>query len=250
MLIYDLETAPSLGYFWELWKQNIGLNQIVEAGRVLCWAAKWAGSDDVTYATEWEHGSENMMHLLDTLMEEADVIVAYNGNKFDRPTMNREFLRYGFSPPAPAKSVDPYLVARKEFNFLSNRMDYLGEFLGVGKKLKTDFTLWTEVLNGNPDAQENMVDYNIQDVVLLEKIYYALLPWISNHPNLSLLNDSDVSSCTNCGSSHIQKRGFAFTGTGKYQRYQCMSCFTWLRSRYTSLDKTKAKNLLTQDKTK
>jgi len=41
ILEIDIETAPSLVYTWGLFNQNIGVNQIVKPGYMLCWAAKF-----------------------------------------------------------------------------------------------------------------------------------------------------------------------------------------------------------------
>ena len=49
ILSLDIETAPMVGTFWGLWKQNIGLNQIAEDWYILCYAAKWLDTEDVVY---------------------------------------------------------------------------------------------------------------------------------------------------------------------------------------------------------
>lgn len=247
ILIYDIETAPSLGWIWSLWKEYIGFNQLEEVGRVLCWSAKWLDSEDVLYASEWEHGHEEMIAAIHELFNEADVIVAHNGNKFDKPTLHSAFIHYGMMPPSPTRSVDTFLVAKRNFNFISNRLGDLAKLLGVDhKKIKTDFELWTGVLHGDKKAQSDMIEYNIQDVLVLEDVYLKLRPWITNHPNVAL--EAEEMACTNCGSSNLQRRGKAKTATSVYQRYQCNDCGTWLRGRYTTLDRSNAKNILTQDK--
>ena len=70
-----------------------------------------------------------------------------------------------------------------------------------------------------------MVKYNKRDVSLLEKVYIKMRPWINNHPNLNLINDTKE-LCPNCG-GHLQKRGFAITRVAKHQRFQCQSCGAW-----------------------
>jgi hypothetical protein len=73
-----------------------------------------------------------------------------------------------------------------------------------------------------------MEEYNKQDVILLEKVYGKLKPWIKNHANHSLHSETGL-VCPNCGGNHYQKRGFYYTHNCQYQRYQC-SCGTWFRS--------------------
>ena len=91
--------------------------------------------------------------------------------------------------------------------------------------------LWVKCMNGDKDAWKRMEDYNIQDVVLLEQLYNKLLPWIKNHPNQNLFNESVV--CPTCGSNHLQKRGTAISTAGVYQRYQCKSCGSWSQGNKT-----------------
>ena len=249
ILIYDLETSPIIAYTWGLFKQNIGIKQIIEPSRVICWAAKWLGEKRVLSSTEWDDGTDSMLMQLYGLIEEADVIVAHNNNKFDRPTMNAQFVKLGLTPPAPYKSVDTLITARQALRIASNKLDYLGEYLGLGRKIDTGgFELWRDVLDGDSVAQRLMLKYNIQDVRLLEKVYLKLRPWMKNHPNLANLGSTEDFACPNCNSTEVQRRGFSYTQVGKYQRWACSSCGTWSRTRFTEKEKQLSKSMLTQDK--
>ena len=61
-------------------------------------------------------------------------------------------------------------------------------------------------MGGDKKAWKLMCDYNIQDVVLLEKVYLKLRGWDERHPNTALWGN--VIGCPNCGSDNKQKRGF------------------------------------------
>lgn len=73
-----------------------------------------------------------------------------------------------------------------------------------------------------------MKRYQRQDVNLLIDLYDELLPWIQVHPHVAVA-DEIAGGCKRCGSLLLQRRGYAITGTRKYQRYQCMDCGTWQR---------------------
>lgn len=167
------------------------------------------------------------------MLDDADVVIHYNGKRFDIPTLNKEFVLAGLLPPATYKQVDLLQVARKQFRFPSNKLDYVAKALGVGEKVKhAGFDLWIRCMNNEEAAWKEMEEYNVHDVVILEKVYLKLLPWIPNHPNHGLYDDvADV--CPNCGGHHLEKRGFAYTNAGKYQRYQCKECGTWSRGKQT-----------------
>jgi hypothetical protein len=229
ILFVDIETAPNLVHVWGLWQQNVGLPQILDAGYVLCWAAKWKGEDDIMFSSIHEDGAENMLKSIHKLLDEADAVVHYNGTKFDIPTLNKEFLLYGMSPPAPYKQIDLLRTARSQFRFPSNKLDYISNALGLGKKIKhIGHELWIGCMNGDPESWKMMEEYNIQDVVLLENVYKKLLPWIKGHLNYSVYNGEP--SCPNCGSKRYHKRGHAYTSASKFQRYQCQKCGAWWRS--------------------
>jgi DNA polymerase elongation subunit (family B)/predicted RNA-binding Zn-ribbon protein involved in translation (DUF1610 family) len=242
ILFWDIETAPTQAFVWKIWQENVGVNQIIEPGRVLSWAAKWAHEDEVYHSAEWYAGDRPMIEALHKMLSEADAVVTFNGNHFDIPVMNAAFAKYGLHPPAPFKSIDLYQVVKKKFRLLSNRLDYVCKYFGLGEKAKTGgFQLWVDVLNGDKQAREKFIEYNIHDVELTEVLYAHILPWISNHPQAGHFTDSDF-VCPTCGGTHLQKRGLYRTKTFSYQRYQCNDCGSWSRNRVA--DKTQPTNQL------
>lgn len=173
--------------------------------------------------------ARQMIKKIHKLLDQADVVVHYNGTKFDIPTLNKEFLQMGFAPPSPYKQVDLLRVARNQFRFPSNKLDYVAQALGLGKKTShVGHEMWLKCMNRDTEAWEIMEEYNKNDVVLLEQVYGMLLPWIKNHPNRSVFQEEMV--CPNCGSHEYQKRGIQVTATGKYHRLQCKDCKTWFRA--------------------
>lgn len=249
ILHLDIETAPNVCYTWGLWNQNIGINQIVESGYTLCWAAKWHGERTVEFASIHHDGEHPMLERMHELLSEADAVVHYNGTKFDMPTLNKEFIRYDMNPPAPYHQIDLLKVAKRRFRFTSNKLDYVAQYLGRGSKVKhMGMDLWTACMQGDEKAWRTMKRYNIQDVKLLEEVYNDMLPWIQDHPNHALYNDDSRPQCPNCGSNHVVKKGIETTKTMQYQRYSCVDCGTPIRGRYSVTDTEKRKGILTQSK--
>jgi hypothetical protein len=80
---------------------------------------------------------------------------------------------------------------------------------------------------GDRKAWKKMLAYNAHDVLLTEKLYLKLLPWMTSHPNLGLYTDRPV--CPRCGSSKINFRGTVRNTTTIYQSFQCQSCGGWGR---------------------
>lgn len=228
ILFLDIETTPNIVHVWGLFNQNVSLNQIVKSGQTICWAARWQNDKKVLYSGHDTDSHRNMLKKIHALLSEADAVVTYNGNRFDLPTLNKEFIKAGFKPPAPYKKIDLLTVARSQFRFTSNKLDFVAQFLGLGaKEQHKGHGLWIGCMAGKAADWKVMQKYNKQDVVLLEKVYDRMLPWIPRHANWSVFQNSLV--CPNCGSVHFQKRGLYNSQAGTYQRYQCNKCGTWFK---------------------
>lgn len=228
ILFLDIETSPNTAHVWGLWNQNVSINQLLESSYTLCWAAKWADSDDILYDSIYQSTPRKMIKRIHALLEEADMVVHYHGTNFDIPTLNKEFILFNMPPPSPYLQVDLLKTVRKRFRFASNKLGYVAERLKLGTKYEHEgHTLWIKCMNNDPAAWTEMEKYNRHDVVLLERLYEKLKPWIKSHPNRSVMDGGPM--CPTCGSYHHQCRGFAITQAGKYRRYQCRSCYSWFR---------------------
>ncbi len=229
ILILDIETSPHSVDAWGLYNVNVGIPQIQEPSRMISVAAKWLGEKKTKFWSVHHDPPLDMVLNVYDMMNEADAIITYNGNSFDLPVLNREFVLLGLPPPSPFKSIDLYRVVRSTFKFASNKLAYVTVALGLeGKVPHTGHQLWTDCAAGDPQAWKLMKKYNIQDVVITEELYLRVLPWIISHPNLGLYNGA-TEGCPNCGSLDLERRGYAYTTLGKFQRRQCKSCGKWSR---------------------
>jgi len=226
VLILDIETAPHTAYVWGLWDQNVGLSQLIETGRVMSVAAKWYSEKSVFQLDEKSVSKEDMLEQVHGLLDKADAVVHYNGAKFDIPMLHKEFVELGYAPPSGVKQIDLLKTVRSQFRFPSNKLDYVVQHLGIGAKTEHEgFKLWVKCMEGDEKAWVKMRKYNVQDVLLTEKLYDRLKPWIKSGLNHGLFNEEMV--CVKCGSDDLEKRGFAITSAGKYQRWQCNDCGGW-----------------------
>lgn len=232
ILLLDIETAPNTAHVWGLWQQNVGLPQLLEAGYTLSWAAKWYGDNEVFWSSMRMTSAKRMVKAIHKMLNEADVVVHYNGTKFDIPTLNKEFVQYGIAPPAPFKQIDLLRTCRTQFRFPSNKLAYVAKALGIGGKLDAGgHETWTDCMSGDPKAFKRLEEYNIEDVLLLEKLYDKLKPWIKGHANANLYKGTNESGpvCPTCGSQHFHRRGTYASASLTYARYQCQKCSRWFR---------------------
>jgi hypothetical protein len=245
ILIFDIETAPLRSYTWGVWKQNVAPVQIISDWFMLTWAAKWLFEDDIMSGklTSEEVIAEDDKRITKgiwELLDEADIVIAHNAKKFDVKRLNTRFLLHGLNPPMPYQIIDTLDTARKQFSIVHNRLDYINEILGLGRKKDTGgFDLWVDCMKGDKVALSNMEEYNIQDVAILEETYLILRPWIRSHPNIGLYIEQDVDACPNCGSEALAWGGTPYTTTAnRYESFRCGSCGSLGRSaRAMSTDK-------------
>lgn len=257
VLLFDIETAPAVSYHWGRWKINVGTSQVIQRPYVITWAAKWLGSpvifsDSLPFYTQFEKDEKNDIHIVKSLwkmLDEADIVVAHYGKRFDIPQMNARFVKHGLPQPSPYRVVCTKEIASKNFKFEANSLVELADFLEVqvGNKNKTDFDTWRDCVEGkgSEKAWDTMLKYNEQDVRVLEAVYMKLRPYSHNHPNVSLYYEGTDLRCTVCGSKSLKElEGNAYTNMSKFKSFRC-KCGHVQRGRENQLSKEKRKSVLT-----
>lgn len=186
ILYLDIETTPMQVYAWGLWDQNITIDQIITPTEMMCFGARWHGKKNVVFKSVHHDGKKAMLEELWRLMDEADVLVGWNSAAFDHKHINREFLENGMQPPSPVKDLDLMSVTKANFQFPSNKLDYVAQALGVGAKVKhSGFSLWLRCMDGDDKAWKEMKKYQLQDVNLLVDLYEVLAPWFVGKGNVT-----------------------------------------------------------------
>ena len=235
ILILDIETFPNLVYTWGLYNQDVGASQVVEPVRIACFAAKWLGESTTHFykgiGTPGVSGAApGLASAARMLLHEADVVIHYNGTKFDIPHLNRVILRAGLLPPSPFKQIDLLSVVRRRFKFPSNSLKYVTHELGLGAKTPHDgFDLWVRCMAGDKAAWKLMERYNKQDVRLTEDLYGYILPWIPGHP-ARVAHKGPQDACPTCTRGVLVAYGSYRTPASTYRQWQCNACGAWFRS--------------------
>jgi hypothetical protein len=239
VLIYDIETTPILGYTWGIWQQDV--IKVKEDWQILSVAWKFLGDRGVQVVgqddfPDYKPGvidDRNVVEYLHGLFDQADIVIAHNGDSFDQKKARARMITLNMAPPSPYKELDTKKIAKRVGAFTSNRLGDLAKQFGVAQKGSPGgFETWEGCMAGNPRAWARMKKYNKQDIPPLEDIYKKLLPWINNHPSMAVLSDRP-DACPKCGSTEgMLSRGLtAPTKTGRYRRYQCKSCWGWCQAR-------------------
>lgn len=252
VLFLDIETAPIVAHAWQLFDQNISLNQIVSDWSILSWAAKWQGKKSVIYEDvsrqKNKRDDKKILKQIWKLMDEADIIVGQNSKRFDIKKLNARFIINGMKPPSPYRQIDTMVQAKKMFGFTSNKLEYMTDKLCKKyKKLKhkkfPGHEMWSECLKGNQEAWRAMKKYNCHDVLALEELYEKIIAW-DNPINLNVYHKDHLSYCISCGSKHLVRNGYSFSNAGRFERFRCQDCGKNHQSRYNELSPKKRREML------
>lgn len=235
----DIETAPLVTATFNLWPKNgIGHNNIIQDSYVICAAWKWLGKKKIHgVSTDTPTKDSGVLKAVHAVLREADVIVGHNIDKFDLSVLNTRFIGERLEPLPKLNTIDTYKLAKADFKFTSNRLDYIAQYLGFEGKMDTPKGLWMEALNGNKKAVKTMLEYNKQDVLINEKVYLALRPY-STRPSVNLsmyVDDTELGKtlvCPKCGAKDsLIQQGNKPLASGTFKKYQCKECLGWSRGR-------------------
>lgn len=234
ILLLDIECAPTQAFVWGRFDQTVAQKQVIKEGYLLTYSAKWLGEPTIYSNRIFEkENDECLVRELADLMDKADLVIAHNAERFDVPLIKTRMLALGMAPPSPSKIVDTLKMAKREFRFPSNSLDNIAAYLGLSRKAShSGFELWVKCMQMDDEAFDEMLDYNIQDVVVLEELYMKLRPWYKTHPNVALYEPADKARCVCCGSenlTYIDKK--FYTSVSEFDVYRCVDCGKMNRSR-------------------
>lgn len=255
ILTIDIETSPALSWHYGMFNQNFSLEMVERKPGIVGWASRWKNEPAKTctwYDGPALSGYTYDLKILHDQLDEATHVLHFNGQRFDMPWINHEFVKYGIyggRPPSPYKQIDLMKQIKRDVRSLSNKLQFLSTdlFALEGKIGASALTLWLKMYHAweakdlatYEKAHAEMVRYCKQDVNLLPKMMDKYLPWMTGI-NANLYN-GELDSCPNCGGTKLHRRGYAPTTAGNYQRYQCQTCGTWSRGN-KSLEFTTVRN--------
>lgn len=251
ILLFDIETTSLEARVWRIFNQNVSPvnGQLKGEWKMICWSAKWLFQKKIisnvcTPEEMINKDDSRIVKKLWELMNEADIVIAHYGDRFDIPMSNTRFICNNLPSPSPYQSIDTKKVASKHFKFESNKLDYIGYKFGLGRKIVTDYGLWDDCEKGCIKALTKMSRYCNQDVRLLEAVYLLMRPYIKPHPNIGLFILDNIERCPTCGSDDIKWGSKYRTYVNTYNAFQCNNCKSYGRSRKSTIDKN-LKNKLT-----
>lgn len=120
-------------------------------------AWSWVGDEKIQCRLRC-NGARKMLAGFRRNYDGADVLVGHNIRKFDLPTLNAEYLRFGLEPLGPKMTQDTLrdIVRTKG---MKRDQDNLAKFFGVGEKLTLSWQDWQDAYNekGWPQVRARVV---------------------------------------------------------------------------------------------
>lgn len=239
VLVYDIETSPLLCYTWDKWPQN-GVIEVVQDWQILTVAWQWLGEktvhvkgqDDFEDYVPGVNNDLNIVKLIHSLYEQADAVVAHNGDRFDQKKSQARMVIHGLTPPSPYKQIDTQKIAKRVGAFTSNRLKDLAKDMDVAQKGDPGgFETWKGCLAGDPKAWRKMKRYNKQDIPPLMDLYLKFRPWDKQALQMNVL-EGRPDACPKCLGTHINAgTKYRPTNSNLYQYFRCMDCGASIKRR-------------------
>jgi DNA polymerase III epsilon subunit-like protein len=224
-LFFDIETSPNIGLFWRTgWRERISPENIEKERSVICIGYKWEG-ERKKHCLTWDknQNDRDMLAAFIEIMDEADELVAHNGERYDLPFVRTRCFYHQLPVFPDHKMIDTLKMAKRYFMFQSNKLDYIAKFAGMSGKIATNYDLWKKILLHNDEkALAYMVKYCKMDVQVLEDVFKRMNPYIPHLSNYAIMNGGSIVECPNCGSENmrVMKNRVSAQGTKRVQ-LQC-----------------------------
>jgi hypothetical protein len=232
--VWDIETGMNRQYGFDIWNGTFSHKTIEKERYIICAAWKDIGDSKVQSVSVLGDKARfkkdpmddyYVVHKLYEVLMDSDVLIAHFGDKFDLPMFNARAIYHGLPPLPEIKTIDTKFMASKKFRFNSNRLDALAKLFGYEGKTNTQVEMWLGCMLGKVQSVREMLAYNIQDIEVLENVFYELAPYLPAKMNLNLFSEHpDRPACPACGHTHVIKNGYRPNKTTLYHRMLCRNC--------------------------
>ncbi len=236
IVLWDLETIPNLSEVMKIMpslSDYPGLTLKASINSIICFGYKIYGTKDTNCINIWDLKNKNinddyeLCKIIQDTLKDADAIVTHNGKRFDLKFLQTRLIFHGLPTLPKIQHIDTCTESKKNLLMFNNRLNTLAKFMTSEEKMENGgWELWVKVLQGDKRSMKIMSEYCKQDVVVLEKVFKKLMPFINNLPNHNRYSPIEKNLCPNCGSSRVHRNGFRNTKTNTFLRYRCIDCGT------------------------
>jgi len=227
-LFFDIETSPNIVYSWRIgYNLNITPENIIDERKIICISYKWESEEEIHTLT-WDKNQcdKKMLKEFISVANQADELIAHNGDRFDIKWIRTRCIYHRIPMFPNYKTLDTLKKAKSGFNFNSNKLDYIAQYLGVGAKVKhSGFDMWKGVMMNDKSALSEMVHYCEGDIIVLEDVFLTMQSYIKQNTHAGVLNNNLKYSCPCCSSEQITLLKNNITAMGTIKRLiECNEC--------------------------
>jgi uncharacterized protein YprB with RNaseH-like and TPR domain len=137
---------------------------------------------------EWKTDRANDYRIVKDIADEIRkhaIVVTHYGMYFDIPFLRAKMVKHGLEPLPQMFALDTWAIAKKNYKVSSRRLKGLADFFDVGEKEPVEGRLWMDAAyNGSKEAMDKIVEHNIRDVEILERLACISFPYIRSLPKL------------------------------------------------------------------
>ena len=197
--------------------------------RTVCATAKWYGQR-AEFIAEWQ--GDDVGARMWQLIDEADVIVTYNGKRADLRWLQQDWDVAGLPAPRPFKHVDLFAMNAR-WAFERRSLAHLLDRLSLANKnghYNADEA--RAAVAGDEKAQKRLKRYNVGDVKVTEALFDRLRHHVKGI-NLGLYypDCEDVNRCPRCGAADtLRDAGWYTAEQFRYAMRRCDACGGLARS--------------------
>ena len=188
-------------------------------------------ADFTTYKKDFRNDKGVVKALL-KVISEADLVIGHNSDSFDLKKINDRATVYGLESIDIPPTVDTLKANKKYRKSSSNSLAYLARQLGVPTKIDLPKGVMHDADEGCEKSLKKLVAYNKGDIISGASVYFKLMPYIKNHPDIrrimGLINTpiegQRTMQCGTCNSNNVKKDGIYKSKTGVFTRVRCKDC--------------------------
>lgn len=246
IVILDIEVAPLKLWSYGIREQYHGTESIDEDWTILSFAAKELNKEEIVYhAVSPDNPRDDEMVVREAffLLNRADIIICHNA-AFDIKMLQARFLFYDLPVRRPTREICTLRIARKHFRLTSNKLEYLAKYLKVIEKLDhakfAGMKLFKECAKGNPEAFQELFDYNVRDVITTEACYLRLRKF-DKSIRFNVFYQDNI---CDCGSTEMRRIDPIATNIGIFKVHQCVECGKIYREKENLLSNDLRKHLM------
>lgn len=111
-----------------------------------------------------------------------DKVITYYGTRFDLPFIRSRALYWGLDFPlfGEVKHKDCYYIVKSKLQLHRNRLETACDLLGIKGKTHIEPTYWIKALTGDKKSLDYILEHNIADTEILEKLHKRLIVYVKD----------------------------------------------------------------------